>query len=101
MWGASESPKEFRHIKMDKKPNPITDLVDRLNRIPEINFEVPEVLIRLNNEGVTLGELDEGMQGIEQAVELVSSHSFGSQAVQRKLCNLPARTIPDGIPIGF
>jgi hypothetical protein len=86
---------------MNENHNPLIDLFDTLNRIPEISFEVPELLIRLNNEGVTLGELDEGMQGIEEAVELVSSHSSGSQAVQRKLCNLPPQTIPDGIPIGF
>jgi len=83
---------------MDKQ---VTQLIETLNLVPEISFEVPEILIRLNEEGVTLGELDEGMPSIEQAVELIGSHHSASEGVQRKLLNLPPRTIANGIPIGF
>jgi len=83
---------------MDKKTQL---LLERLSQIPVLSWETPDLLLRLNQEGVTLQELSDGIDAIEAVIELTDSHDSQTYRICRKLVDLPASTIVDGVPIGF
>ena len=83
---------------MDEKT---AHLLEQLKKIPELSWETPQLLTQLNEEGVTLAELNAGIGEIKKAIELTDTHWSGTYRTCQKLAGLSPRTITDGIPIGF
>lgn len=79
----------------------INRAVEALQTCPELSFDVPNILIKLNEGPIPLGELAEDIDELQRGIELVERNSYATQAVLSKLRGLPAKPVPNLVPIGF